>query len=127
MLVRDEDFEYKNGRLWLSRRVLKDHSWQGIISRGDRIYCQNMHIVGRKEPTTWTNQTVLLPVLKVDKTTFVENFLHNSAFFNSPIIVNKPLFSQEKIPDQEQWLHLKKASDQWLERWNGTQEEDHKE
>ena len=35
-----------------------------------------MHVVGAKKTSTWTNKTKTTIVLKVEKTTFVDNFIN---------------------------------------------------
>jgi len=88
LLVRDQDFDYKNGELWVDPTILSK-GWEGIKMKGSTIYCQNMHSVGTKRFTTWTNESRFVPVLKVSKTTFKENFLDNPEFKDSSLIVNK--------------------------------------
>jgi len=94
LLARDADFEYKNGTLWIHPRVFKESNWEGLITKGGTVYCQNMHPVGQKESTTWTNETVFATVLKVDKTTFMENFVKNPAFAGTDMIKNKLRFNE---------------------------------
>lgn len=75
LLIQDDKFEYKNGKLCVHPKDI-DRNWQGLVTQGNRVYCQNMHIVGTKEASTWTNKTISVLTLKIDHTTFVENFLH---------------------------------------------------
>jgi hypothetical protein len=99
LLCRDDDFDYKNGQLWINPKIV--HSgWEGLIIKGDRVFCQNMHAVGVKRATTWTNLTKYVPVLKVEKTTFIENFVHNPDFANSDKVKNKIFYASSDAGDR---------------------------
>jgi len=89
LLCRDADFEYVNGQLWVNSDELRKQGWQGLETRGSWVYCQNMHVVGSKKATTWTNKSKITVVLKVEKTTFMENFVNNPKFVGSDKIINK--------------------------------------
>jgi hypothetical protein len=39
LLCRDDDFEYKNGQLWVNPVVLHN-GWEGLIVKGDRVRLQ---------------------------------------------------------------------------------------
>jgi len=82
LLARDCDFEYKNGQLCVTPEIFKS-GWEGIVMKGNTVYCQNIHPIGHKRSTTWTDQTIFVPVLTVTKTTFKENFLDNPDFQGS--------------------------------------------
>jgi len=110
LLVRDEDFEYKNGQLWV-KDTLKKIRWEGLKFKGNNVFCQNMHPVGVLKHSTWTNMTKYVPILKVDKTTFIENFINNPKYVDSPLIVNK-LVKQET--SGEDWLKLNLLEEKYL-------------
>ena len=76
LLARDTDFEYRNGSLFINPELHKDKTWQGLVIQKGNVYCQNMHIVGYREESSWTNTRLLLTVLKTNKTTFIENFVN---------------------------------------------------
>jgi hypothetical protein len=76
LLARDTDFEYRNGRIYINPALHKDKTWQGLVIQSGKVYCQNMHIVGLREQTSWTNQQVFVSILKTKKTTFIENFVN---------------------------------------------------
>ncbi|KAK9761278.1 hypothetical protein K7432_013942 [Basidiobolus ranarum] len=75
LLVRDSDFECHNNTLVVRPNKLPDN-WKGIQRRGDRVFCQNMHNIGSIQRTTWANFSVNIYHLKIDKTTYKENFLN---------------------------------------------------
>eukprot|EP00118_Oscarella_pearsei_P007314 m.35232 g.35232 ORF g.35232 m.35232 type:complete len:165 (+) comp32090_c0_seq3:164-658(+) len=75
LLCKDKDISFRNEELWLSRFALKDKHWHGLQIRQGKVFCQNMHKVGNIQRTSHANDTVYVPVLKVEKTTYRENFL----------------------------------------------------
>jgi len=110
LLARDCDFEYRNGELWINPDIWKN-GWEGIKTKGFTVFCQNMHPIGNKRATTWTNLTKYIPVLKVNKTTFVDNFINNPEFKESDLIKNKLIFSEK---DGGEWLRLSLPSKEYL-------------
>jgi len=102
LLARDCDFEYKNGLLWINPDIWKN-GWEGIKTKNFTVFCQNMHPIGTSRATTWTNLTKYIPVIKVHKTTFIENFLNNPEFKDNPLIKNKLVVAEQ---DGGEWLRL---------------------
>ncbi|KAH3766432.1 hypothetical protein Pelo_1689 [Pelomyxa schiedti] len=91
LLARDCDWEYVNGQLWVNWPP--SIHWDGLILKHCKVYCCNMHEVGYQCHTTRANMSSFIPILKVHKTTFAENFLNNPAFSGSEKVVNKVRFS----------------------------------
>eukprot|EP00002_Diphylleia_rotans_P037347 TRINITY_DN8338_c0_g1_i1.p1 TRINITY_DN8338_c0_g1~~TRINITY_DN8338_c0_g1_i1.p1 ORF type:complete len:197 (+),score=45.78 TRINITY_DN8338_c0_g1_i1:33-623(+) len=77
-LARDEDFDYTNGQLWVHPPTRHDrpNPQRFLVRQGGRVYCENMHAVGNVQETTWANQTRFVFVIKVEKTTFMENYVN---------------------------------------------------
>eukprot|EP01122_Echinamoeba_exundans_P000657 TRINITY_DN10581_c0_g1_i1.p1 TRINITY_DN10581_c0_g1~~TRINITY_DN10581_c0_g1_i1.p1 ORF type:complete len:286 (-),score=56.18 TRINITY_DN10581_c0_g1_i1:311-1168(-) len=88
LLARDEDFEYRNGMLWL---IGNQRGWDGLSIRGENVFCQNNHRVGHKVARSYALVRTDVPVIKPDKTTWEENFVRNPEFAGSDFIKNKPL------------------------------------
>ncbi len=38
LLVRDKDFEYLNGRLYIDKQLLRDKSWEGILVQKGKVH-----------------------------------------------------------------------------------------
>eukprot|EP00026_Physarum_polycephalum_P015015 Phypoly_transcript_15594.p1 GENE.Phypoly_transcript_15594~~Phypoly_transcript_15594.p1 ORF type:complete len:297 (+),score=65.87 Phypoly_transcript_15594:27-893(+) len=93
LLCRDDDFEYINGQLHVTGEALKA-TWDGLIIKGGMVYCQKMHLVGYRKHVTFTNQSKSAVVLKVEKTTFTENYVNNPAFANTEKIRNRLQFQE---------------------------------
>ncbi|XP_062517253.1 uncharacterized protein LOC134192531 [Corticium candelabrum] len=74
LLCKDKDFRYHNDELWVASSVLNDKQWNGLLLKYGKVFCQKMHKVGSMQRTTHANNSILVPVLTVDKTTFRENF-----------------------------------------------------
>jgi hypothetical protein len=104
LLCRDLDFEYRNGQIWVDSDLVKKIGWGGLIVQGTRVYCEKMHIVGAKRAATWTNKTKYMLVIKVDHTTFIENFLKNPDFAGSELIKNRLNFSEPS--NDGMWIKL---------------------
>jgi len=75
-----------------------------------------MHPVGFMEPSTWTNKTIYSPVLRIENTTFENNFLNNPEFAGSDLIQNKTRVERIPFkmgdPETDPWYKLK-ALDGW--------------
>jgi len=110
LLVRDEDFDYINGLLWVDNAIVK--GWDGLQFRGSWVYCQKMHVVGTKKSATWTNKTKPMIVIKTEKTTFSQNFLHNPEFLGSEKIRNKMQMSERG--NEGMWRQLSLPPQQFL-------------
>lgn len=96
LLLRDKDFQYRNGKLWATPSAIKEinlRKWQGLILQGQLVYCQNMHIVGFREPTTFANERVYSVGIKAHKTTFLENFTNNPTYKGGNIAERKSRFA----------------------------------
>jgi len=93
LLCRDDDFEFINGQLHVTGGALKA-SWDGLIMKGGMVYCQKMHLVGYKKHVTFTNQSKSAVVLKVEKTTFTQNYVNNPAFEGTDKVKNRLQFQE---------------------------------
>jgi len=111
LLCRDDDFEYINGQLWVDHLITKK-GWDGLVFRGSWVYCQKMHVVGSKKSATWTNKSKTVIVIKVEKTTFTENFLHNPEFSGSDKIRNRMQTAERG--NEGMWRKLSLPADQYL-------------
>lgn len=104
LLCRDDDFEYMNGQLNVTGEALKP-SWDGLIIKGGMVYCQKMHLVGYRKHVTFTNLSRNAVILKVEKTTFTDNYVKNPAFAGSEKIRNRLQF-QERGGNDGMWRQL---------------------
>jgi len=116
LLVRDKDFEYLNGRLYVDKQVLSDKTWEGLIIEKGKVFCKNMHAVGYMEPSTWTNKTIYSPVIRAETTTFENNFLNNPEFAGADFVQNKTRIEKISYPvgdPQSDPYYRLKAMDGW--------------
>jgi hypothetical protein len=128
LLARDEDFEYRNGRLLIKPHVIREREWKGLVIEKSKVYCMNMHQVGNmvsrnsiegltlfQQPTTHANKTTFLASLWIEKTTFVENFLKNPKYANSDLIKNKWRANELHTPGTSYYHCTKTISNNSLE------------
>jgi len=58
-----------------------------------------MHGLGLMENSSFANKTIYIPMLKLDKTTFTENFVNNPKFANTDKVKNKLKFAEHQPGD----------------------------
>ncbi len=73
LLVRDSDFDFRNGQLVVNPEIAPD--WEGLKFRGKTVYCKNIHVVGFREEQSFAKKTSVITIIKPQKTTFDENFV----------------------------------------------------